>query len=256
MPGTREVGSVLQGCLNGARPADAHPALPVTPYELARDARVIARYDVGSVHIHPRNSAGRETLSPMHVGDAVAAIHAAVPGMEVGVPAARWVEPDWETRVQAVLAWGRLGAGRPDVVSVNVHDTGWEQVCAAAESVGMGIELGVWTTGDAVTLKAIGAPSGTVRLVVEPTEPGVAVDEAIRILRTLGRTGLPVLAHGEDLGAWPVFDYAIEHHLHARIGLEDTLLGRDGWLVRGNEDVVQIALGLQDSVPRRRRAAR
>lgn len=247
---------MLQGCLNGARPADAHPALPVTPYELARDARAMARHDVGSVHIHPRNSSGRETLNPMYVGDAVAAIHLAVPGMEVGVPAARWVEPDWTVRVQAVLAWGRLGAGRPDVVSVNVHDTGWEQVCAAADSVGMGVELGVWTTGDAVTVRATGVPPGTVRLVAEPTEPGVAVDEAIRIVRVLGQIGVPVLAHGEDLGAWPVFDYARAHDLHVRIGLEDTLLGRDGWLVRGNEDLVEIALGLTSSVPRRRGAAR
>lgn len=247
---------MLQGCLNGARPADAHPALPVTPYELARDARAMARHGVQSVHIHPRDAAGLESLHPMYVSDAVAAIHSAVPGIEVGVPAARWVEPDPDARVAAVLAWDGLGSGRPDVVSVNVHDTGWEQVCAAAGSVGMGIELGVWTTGDAVTLRSRGVPPGTVRLVVEPTEPDVAVDEAIRILRTLVPTGVPVLAHGEDAGAWPVFDHARANQLQARIGLEDTLLGRDGWLVRGNEDLVEIALGLASSVPRRRRAAR
>jgi uncharacterized protein (DUF849 family) len=244
---------VLQACLNGARPADAHPALPVTPYELARDARVVARHGIRSVHIHPRCSRGLETLNPMHVGDAVAAIHTAVPGMEVAVPAARWVEPDWQGRVEAVLAWGRLGGGMPDVITVNVHDMGWREVCAAAHSAGMGIELGVWTTGDAVTVRNSGAPAGTVRLVAEPTEPGVAVDEAIRILRTLGQPGVPVLVHGEDAGAWPVFDYALEHHLHARIGLEDTLLGRDGWLARGNEDLIEIALGIDTSVPTRRR---
>lgn len=246
---------MLQACLNGARPADAHPALPVTPYELARDARAMARHGIRSVHIHPRCTAGLETLDPMYVGDAVAAIRVAVPDMEVGVPAARWVEPDWQARVAAVLAWGRLGGGMPDVVSVNVHDIGWREVCAAANSVGMGIELGVWTTGDAVTVRN-SVPVGTVRLVAEPTEPGVAVDEAIRILRTLGQTPVPVLAHGEDAGAWPVFDYAVEHHLHSRIGLEDTLLGRDGWLVRGNEDLVEIALGVATSVPRRRRVGR
>ncbi|MDQ2707861.1 MAG: 3-keto-5-aminohexanoate cleavage protein [Actinomycetota bacterium] len=247
---------MLQGCLNGARPVDAHPALPVTPYELARDARVMARHGVSSVHVHPRCSAGLETLNPMLVGDAVAAIHSALPGMEVGVPAARWVEPDGQTRVEAVLAWGRLGGGMPDVIAVNVHDMGWREVCAAAQSSGMGIELGVWTTGDAVTVRNAGLPPGTVRLVVEPTEPGVAVDEAIRILRTLGQTGVQVLVHGEDAGVWPVFDYAREHHLQARIGLEDTLLGRDGWLARGNEDLIEIALGLDTSVPRRRRVGR
>lgn len=248
---------MLQGCLNGARPADAHPALPVTPYELARDARVMSRYGVTSVHVHPRCAAGLETLDPMHVGDAVAAIHVEVAGMEVAVPAARWVQPDWRARVDAVLMWGQLGAGKPDVVAVNVHDQGWREVCAAAHSVGMGVELGVWTTGDAVTLRHAGLPAGTIRLVAEPTVsgPAVAVADAIRILRTLGQTGIPVLVHGEDAGAWPVFDYAREHRLQARIGLEDTLLARDGWLARGNDDLIQMALNVE-SAPRRRRVGR
>jgi uncharacterized protein (DUF849 family) len=233
-----------------------HPALPVTPYELARDARVMARYGVGSVHIHPRSPDGKETLDPMHVGDAVAAIRAAVSGIEVGLPAARWVVPDSRDRVQAVLAWGRLGVGMPDVVSVNVHDLGWREVCAAAHSVGMDIELGVWTVGDAVTLRSVGLPRGTRRLVAEPTEPGMAVDEAIRIMRTLGRPGVPVLAHGEDAGAWPVFDYAMEHHLDARIGLEDTLNGRDGWVAGGNADLIEMAMGVATAAPHRRRADR
>ena len=248
---------MLQGCLNGARPADAHPALPVTPYELARDARVVRRYGIVSVHVHPRCPAGLETMEPMHVGDAVAAIHSEVAGMEVGVPAARWVQPDWRARVEVVIAWGQLGPGRPDVISVNVHDQGWWEVCAAAHAVGMGIELGVWTTGDAVTLHQAGLPPGTVRLVAEPTVSGptVAVAEAIRILRTLGQTGVPVLVHGEEGGAWPVFDYAREHQLHTRIGLEDTLLGRDGWLARGNDDLVELALGIE-AAPKRRRVGR
>jgi len=160
---------VLQGCLNGARPADAHPALPVTPYYLARDARAVARYGVTSVHVHPRCPKGLETLEPLHVGDAVAAIHAEVPGMEVGVPAARWVQPDPKLRVDAVIAWGRLGAGKPDVIAVNVHDLGWREVCAAAYSLGIGLELGVWTTADAVTLRKVGVPPGTIRVVAEPT---------------------------------------------------------------------------------------
>jgi len=249
---------VLQGCLNGARPADVHPALPVTPYELARDARVIARYGVTSVHVHPRCPQGLETLEPVHVGDAVAAIRAEVPGIEVGVPAARWVQPDPKIRIAAVMAWGKLGRGKPDVIAVNVHDSEWRKVCSAAHSLGMGIELGVWTTGDAVTLRNAGLPAGTIRLVAEPTVsgPDVAVAEAIRIVRTLGQPGVPVLVHGEDSGAWPVFDYARKMGLDARIGLEDVLLGRDGWLARGNDDLVEIALDIINPAPRRRRVSR
>jgi uncharacterized protein (DUF849 family) len=238
---------VLQGCLNGARPADAHPALPVTPYYLARDARAVARYGITSVHIHPRCPKGLETLEPLHVGDAVAAIHAEVPGMEVGVPAARWVLRDPKDRVDAVMAWGRLGTGKPDVVAVNVHDQGWREVCAAAHSLGMGLELGVWTTADAVTLGRVGVPPGTLRIVAEPTVsgPDTAVAEAVRILRALGNLGVPVLLHGEEDGAWPVLEYALRLGIDTRIGFEDVLVRPDKWLATGNEDLVKSALSLR-----------
>jgi uncharacterized protein (DUF849 family) len=238
---------VLQGCLNGARPADAHPALPVKPYYLARDARAVARYGITSVHIHPRCPKGLETLEPLHVGDAVAAIHAEVPGMEVGVPAARWVLRDPKDRVDAVMAWGRLGTGKPDVVAVNVHDQGWREVCAAAHSLGMGLELGVWTTADAVTLGRVGVPPGTLRIVAEPTVsgPDTAVAEAVRILRALGNLGVPVLLHGEEDGAWPVLEYALRLGIDTRIGFEDVLVRPDKWLATGNEDLVKSALSLR-----------
>jgi uncharacterized protein (DUF849 family) len=233
--------------LNGARPADAHPALPVTPYYLARDARAVARYGITSVHIHPRCPKGLETLEPLHVGDAVAAIHAEVPGMEVGVPAARWVLRDPKDRVDAVMAWGRLSSGKPDVVAVNVHDQGWREVCAAAHSLGMGLELGVWTTADAVTLGRVGVPPGTLRIVAEPTVsgPDTAVAEAVRILRALGNLGVPVLLHGEEDGAWPVLEYALRLGIDTRIGFEDVLVRPDKWLATGNEDLVKSALSLR-----------
>jgi len=238
---------VLQGCLNGARPADAHPALPVTPYYLARDARAVARYGITSVHIHPRCPKGLETLEPLHVGDAVAAIHAEVPGMEVGVPAARWVLRDPKDRVDAVMAWGRLGTGKPDVVAVNVHDQGWREVCAAAHSLGMGLELGVWTTADAVTLGRVGVPPGTLRIVAEPTVsgPDTAVAEAVRILRALGNLGVPVLLHGEEDGAWAVLEYALRLGIDTRIGFEDVLVRPDGWLATGNDDLARAALAIR-----------
>lgn len=238
---------MLQACLNGTRPADAHPALPVTPYYLARDARAVARHGVTSVHVHPRCPKGLETLEPLHVGDVVAAIHGEVPGMEVCVPAARWVQPDPKQRIDAVMAWGRLGAGKPDVIAVNVHDNSWLHVCAAAFSLGIGVELGVWTTADAVTLRKNGTPPGTVRVVAEPTVagPDTAVAEGVRILRALGRLPVPVLLHGEEEGAWPVLEYALRLGIDTRIGFEDVLVRPDKWLATGNEDLVKSALALK-----------
>ena len=238
---------MLQAVLNGSRPADAHPALPVLARHLARDARAVALHGISSVHVHPRGPDAEETLDPVYVADAVAAIRGEVPGMEIGVTTGRWIQPDPRLRIEAVLAWGRLGMGKPDVCSVNVHEKGWTDVCAAAASVGIGVELGVWTGGDAVTLRTHGVPPGTVRVLAESTvpDPDTAVAEGVRILRALGPLEVPVLLHGEENGAWPVLEYAMRNNLDTRIGFEDVLVRPDGWLGTGNDDLVETALKLR-----------
>jgi uncharacterized protein (DUF849 family) len=238
---------VLQAVLNGSRPADAHPALPVLARHLARDARAVARLGITAVHVHPRGPDAQETLDPVHVGDAVAAIRAEVPGMEIGVTTGRWIQPDPVRRIEAVLAWGHLGVGKPDVCSVNVHEKGWVDVCAAAARVGIGVELGVWTSGDAVTLRVNGIPRGTTRVLAESTvsDPETSVAESVRILRALGALGAPVLLHGEEDGAWPVLEYALRMGIDTRIGFEDVLVRPDGWLATGNDDLVRAALAIR-----------
>lgn len=238
---------MLQAVLNGSRPEDAHPALPVQARHLARDSRAVARLGVSSVHVHPRDPDGLETIDPGYVGDAVAAIRAEVPGMEIGVTTGRWIQPDPRLRIEAIQRWGQLGVGKPDVCSINVHEKGWVDVCRAAVDVGIGVELGVWTGGDAVTLRQHGLPCGTVRVLAESTmsDPEMAVAEGVRILRALDRPGVPVLLHGEEQGAWPVLEYAMRMGMHTRIGFEDVLVRPDGWLATGNDDLVRIALAIR-----------
>jgi uncharacterized protein (DUF849 family) len=241
-------GAVLQAVLNGSRPEDAHPALPVLARHLARDARSVARLGVHSVHVHPRDPLGHETIDPVHVGDAVALIRQEAPGIEIGVTTGRWIQPDPKKRIEAVLNWGRLAAGKPDVCSVNVHERGWVEVCKAAASVGIGVELGVWTSGDAVTLRQSGVPPMTVRVLAESTvvsDPETAVAEAVRIVRALGQLPVPVLLHGEEDGAWPVLEYALRMGVDTRIGFEDVLVRPDGWLATGNDDLVRAALAIR-----------
>jgi len=54
---------MLQACLNGDRPRGAHPALPVTPQELAADAAAVAELAVTALHVHPRDAACLEVLN-------------------------------------------------------------------------------------------------------------------------------------------------------------------------------------------------
>ncbi len=238
---------MLQCCPNGTRPEGVSPALPSTPEELARDAGAVAALGVRSLHVHPRDEAGRESLDTSVIGTTVAAIRAAAPTVEIGVPLARWVEPNAFRRTQLVQEWVALPRhARPDVVAVSVHERGWETVCEALASVGLGIELGVWTTGDAVQLRQAGVPLNTVRVTVEVTvtDPDSAVAEAVRLLRALRPMPVPILLHGEEGGAWPVLDYARRQGFDTRIGFEDTLTGPDGvWSATGNEELVRYALG-------------
>ncbi|MEJ2870991.1 3-keto-5-aminohexanoate cleavage protein [Actinomycetospora sp. OC33-EN08] len=245
--------AVLQCCPNGSRPEGVTPALPSTPAALARDAAAVAALGVRSVHVHPRDAQRRESLEPQVVAETVGAIRRAAPSLEVAIPLARWVEPNAFRRTQLVQEWARLPREvRPDVVAVSVHEQGWESVCEAVASVGLGIELGVWTTVDAVQLRVVGIPVNTVRVAVEVTvtDPDNAVVEAVRLLRELRPMDVPVLLHGEEDGAWPVLEYARRQGLDTRIGFEDTLTGPDGvWTATGNEELVRFALG-QPVAPR------
>jgi uncharacterized protein (DUF849 family) len=234
---------VLQGSLNGTRPVDAHPNIPITPWALAQDALAVAHLGVRSVHVHPRCGDGDESIDPHHVGDVVAAIRSMVPSMEICVPTCRWIQPCPTQRAELVAAWGRLGRAKPDVVAINVHEDGWLDICRRACELGIGLELGLWTPGDAVRLRQAGLPRGVVRVVAETTvaDPEIAVEEAGRILKALGRVPVPVLLHGEETSAWPVFEYATLQGYHARIGLEDVLTNPDGSLTEGNADLVRHA---------------
>ena len=58
--GVRPGGMVLQACLNGDRDA----GVPRTPDELAAEARACIAAGAASIHVHPRDAHGDETLEP------------------------------------------------------------------------------------------------------------------------------------------------------------------------------------------------
>jgi len=64
---------------NGARKTKAdHPALPLTPAELARDAAQCLEAGAAAIHVHVRDRDGRHTLDPEAYAAALAAIRLAV----------------------------------------------------------------------------------------------------------------------------------------------------------------------------------
>ena len=85
---------LIQAALNGARAPDEHPALPLTPEQLAADARAVVAEGARSLHFHPRDPSGAETLADEHVAAALRAVRAAAPGVEISLSTGIWIADD------------------------------------------------------------------------------------------------------------------------------------------------------------------
>jgi uncharacterized protein (DUF849 family) len=238
----------IKACLNGARRPGEHPALPLTPRELAAAATGAVVAGAEAVHLHPRNGAGAESLAAADVGAAVSAVRAACPGTPVGVSTGLWITGrDAERRRVLVRGWAGLPtAACPDFASVNVGEEGFARLAVELAAAGIDTEAGVWTPADADALAGAGVP--VVRVLVEIV--GVAAFDAIgaadAILDRLDRAGVPGqrLLHGEQDACWPLIAHAGERGLPTRAGLEDTLLNPDGTPARDNADLVRHALAV------------
>ncbi|WP_338067419.1 3-keto-5-aminohexanoate cleavage protein, partial [Crossiella equi] len=216
-------------------------------WDLATAVADVAALGITSVHLHPRDAVGLETLAGPELATVIATVRTAAPDVELGVSTGAWITPDPARRTELVAGWAGLAAGRPDTASVNVHEPGWQAVAEALHRADVGIELGVFTPAAAAHLAESGLPPGTVRVLAEVQETRAehAVAAAEELLAALAflPPEVPVLLHGEEGGAWPVLTEALRRGLATRIGLEDTLHLPDGTLAEDNAALVRAAQG-------------
>jgi uncharacterized protein (DUF849 family) len=229
---------VLKVALNGNRSPGSHPSLPVDAEQLAADAAACVRAGADAVHLHPRDSDGRETLDDRIVDSVVRRVRG-IAGVPIGVSTAAWIEPDLERRVETVARWRA-----PDMASVNLSEDGAELVMGALMSAGIGIEAGVSSVEDAEKLATSGFAGSLQRVLVEIVDQSAdhamearSIDAALDRLQIVG----PRLHHGEEAGTWPVLRQAKQLGMDIRIGLEDTLMLPDGSLATSNEELVRVA---------------
>lgn len=235
---------MLKACLNGGLLRHEHPAVPITPAEVAADAVRCESVGAAAVHVHPRDEDGLETLAADAVDATVAALRRACPELPVGVTTGAWLAPDPDERVAAVESWTVL----PDFASVNAHEEGAERVAAALHSRGIGVEAGLWTPAAVAAYRAWRVPC--VRLLLECMEPDeqAALANAHAMLAELdGGPSVPVLLHAEGPAVWAVLREAMRLGLHARVGLEDTRTMPDGTMAPDNRALVEAALTLGTS---------
>jgi uncharacterized protein (DUF849 family) len=206
----------LQACLNGDRDA----GVPRTPDELAEAARACIAAGATSIHVHPRDEHGDETLEAAHIAAAVRALRPL--GVPISFSTGVWITGgDVDARARLIRGWTEV----PDLVSLNLTEEGWRELADELTRLGIGIEAGVWTPATAEQLAA--SAIKVARVLVEPRSenPYEAVQMADEIDQALVAAGVkaPQLHHGEGPATWAVLDAAVDNGHEIRIGLEDVL---------------------------------
>ena len=159
----------MQACLNGGRSRGEHPAVPVTPEELAAAAAAAVAAGAEAIHMHPRAADGTQSLQAGDIGAAVTAVRAATPGTPVGVSTGLWITAgDSGARYAAISTWAGLPpASRPDYASLNLSEPGSAELPGLLASAGIATEAGVWSVADVALLDRAEPPAGWLRIMIE-----------------------------------------------------------------------------------------
>lgn len=233
---------MLQACLNGGRTRDFHPAVPYTAAELARDAERAIAAGASELHVHPRDSDGRESLDPGIVAEAILALRASVPGTPIGLSTHWRIPPGGTARQALVQEWDVV----PDYVSINLIEDDAEAMIALALGKGIGIEAGLWSVSDAERFVILPDARKCLRVLIEINEQDAAegLAAATGIISVLGTAGFtpPILLHGDEASVWPMFRQAIARGYDGRIGLEDGRLLPSGKAAKDNAELLQAAV--------------
>src|SRR5262249_16230900 len=163
----RKCSSVLiKAAINGPRTKRDHSCVPITPEEQMREARAAVEAGAGAIHVHVRDTAGRESLAPDDVARCLNAIRDGNPGTSVGISTGAWIVPNANERLSLVEMWGTI----PDFASVNVHEEGAIELMRTLLDKGVGIEAGVWNKSAARLLIKSGEVKNCLRILIEPAE--------------------------------------------------------------------------------------
>ena len=229
---------LLKAAINGKRTLNEHPAIPITPSQQAYQASVAVGAGAGAIHVHPRNSDGRESLSSGDLAATLVAIRAACPTTPIGVSTGAWIVPEIDLRLALIDGWNIL----PDFASVNIHEFGAFQIFQRLLEKGVGVEAGIWNAEAAQLLRHSGLSGRCLRILIEPAqEPGNAMKRLDEIEAILQNIESPRLLHGFDSSAWEFIALASRRGYDTRIGFEDTLTLPEGERAEDNGQLVSRA---------------
>ncbi|MGX5850638.1 3-keto-5-aminohexanoate cleavage protein [Mesorhizobium sp. PL10] len=235
---------IVQACINGTRPADFHPSLPLDVDAMARDGAASIAAGAAELHVHARGADGRESLAPAAMDPTIAALRRACPGTLIGVSTGAWIENDDNRTLVAIAGWREL----PDYASVNLSETAAPIVMESLRQRGIGIEAGLASVADAERLVSLDHGGRVLRVLIEISEQ--TLDEAFAVSdgieKVLDRAGIrrAILLHGADTAVWPFVRRAAERNWSTRVGLEDGKELPDGTVASGNAALTAAAVAI------------
>ncbi|MCR6500629.1 3-keto-5-aminohexanoate cleavage protein [Shinella sp. CPCC 101442] len=233
---------IIQACINGARDATFHPALPLTPQAMAADCLACVLAGAGEIHLHTRDTDGRESLAPEAMDGTMRLVRVVVPGTLVGVSTGDWIEKSDARTLAAIATWQVL----PDYASVNLSEPAAPAVMRQLSARGVGIEAGLASVADAERLVGLTLERPPLRILIEIAEQefGEATRVADGIHAVLEKAGLrrPILLHGMDDTVWHFARLAAARRWSTRVGLEDGRLLPDGAPAPDNAALVRAAV--------------
>jgi uncharacterized protein (DUF849 family) len=160
--------TIVQACLNGARPRDFHPQLPLTAEAIAQDCASCVAAGAAELRIHPRGLHERESLAA--VDETIRALRRACPDRVVGVSTGAWIENDEAQTRNAIAGWREL----PDYASVNLSEPDAPAVMDLLRRRGIGIEAGLASVADAERFLDVPDHGRVFRILIEIAEQDMA----------------------------------------------------------------------------------
>lgn len=231
----------LQAALNGDR---EHPAAPRTPEQLAADTQAAVAAGAMSVHIHPYDDKGLQTLDAEPCAWAIKAVREACPGIPISLSTSAAIENSPALRLRSIAAWTEM----PNLVTANQGEEGILDICELLLSRGVDIEAGLLSLSDAKLFVASGLATRCRRVMVEPldADPEEAVRHAEAMERTLtdAGIGLEQVHHGDGIASWAVNRRAAARGHGVRTGIEDVTVLPDGRLAKDNAELVQALVAI------------
>jgi len=235
---------------NGARRGKAdHPALPVTIAEIAQTAAACHNAGAQAIHLHVRDDHGQHSLDAGRYREAMAAVSAAAPGMNIQITTESAGIYDVTAQYECVRALA------PAAASVSVREMARDEAVAKklyafADEAGTELQHILYNAGDIEQL-AVWMNNGTV-----PAD----MRQAIFVL---GQYNPPIHARPDDLQIflraghdldldWTICAFgpnelacaraALAAGGNVRIGFENNLHRPDGQLARDNAELISLTV--------------